>query len=65
MCLAELGNKDAFAQTVVSEIALIKKKNSSLHKENHDLLKKVKQLDEDTDDGIIMLMKVNASLTNN
>ena len=43
-----------------SEVALLKKKNKSLVKDNDDLLEKVKQLDEDTDDGIAMLRNAQA-----
>ena len=40
---------------IQKELVLLKKQNVKLHKENSDLSDKVKQLDEDTDDGIIML----------
>ena len=58
----DIRDKDAFAQTLVKtkndiqkELVLLKKQNVKLHKENSDLSDKVKQLDEDTDDGISML----------
>ena len=58
----DIRDKDAFAQTLVKtkndiqkELVLVKKQNDKLHKENSDLSDKVKQLDEDTDDGISML----------
>ena len=63
----DITEKDAFAQSMVkakndyqSEVALLKKKNKSLVKDNDDLLEKVKQLDEDTDDGIAMLRNAHA-----
>ena len=58
----DIKDKEAFVQTVVkarnnyqSEVALLKKKNGDLIKENNGLLEKVDQLDEDTDTGINLL----------
>ena len=55
----DIKDKDTFAQTAVKakndlqkELVLLKNKNNKLNKENIDLLERVKQLDEDTDDGI-------------
>jgi chromosome segregation ATPase len=58
----DIKDRDAFVQTLVkarndyqSEVALLKKKNGDLIKENNDLLEKVDQLDEDTDTGMNLL----------
>ena len=58
----DMKDKDDFLQNVVKarntlqeEVANIKKRNVNLSKENTGLLEKVKQLDEDTDDGLKML----------
>ena len=58
----DIKDKEDFVQTLVNnknalqeDVAHLKKKNKKLTKENDVLLEKVKQLDEDTDDGIKML----------
>ena len=56
---SDIKDKDDFLQTVIkarnacqSEIAVLKKKNSQLIKENNDLLEKKDQLDEDAETGL-------------
>ena len=58
----DIKDKDAFVQKIrkarnalESELSLLQIKNHDLIKENDDLLEKVDQLDQDTDDGIKML----------
>ena len=59
---SDIKDKDDFLQTVIkarnacqSEIAVLKKKNSQLIKENNDLLEKNDQLDEDAETGLTMV----------
>jgi FtsZ-binding cell division protein ZapB len=56
---SDINEKDTFLQTVVktrnacqSEIAILKKKNSELIKENNNLHEKNEQLDEDAETGL-------------